>query len=341
MVDSIQEFISRIRGNNRLYTYSEDATKQAIILPLLQILGWDIFDVEEVVPEKGVGSGRVDYALRMGDASKVFIEAKRCSEDLDKPRWQEQLLKYAFQEGVKLAILTNGLIWWFYLPLREGDWEQRKFYSIDLTQQSPEDIATRFIDFLSRENLISGKAIKKAEDIISGIKRARVVRSTLPKAWENLISEPDELLIELLKDKVENLCGFSPTKEELISYLISIGRKEPASHKPKPQVSPTTKDVSPPRQQGVFIPKMDEEFVTWMQENSDGYFLNVKRDFGPSLMVLHRSGCLHYKGHYKPGAFTQRQYRKVCSNDLNKLEKWVESRGGTFTKVCNSCRGGK
>ena len=36
---------------------------------------------------------------------------------------QEQLLGYAFREGVPLAALTDGLIWWLYLPTAAGSWE--------------------------------------------------------------------------------------------------------------------------------------------------------------------------------------------------------------------------
>ena len=74
------------------------------------------FDVSEVVPEHTVGNRRVDYALRPGSPNAVFIEVKRRGENLD--RHQQQLLEYCFQEGVKLAALTNGLTWWLYLPLQ-------------------------------------------------------------------------------------------------------------------------------------------------------------------------------------------------------------------------------
>jgi len=226
MLDGVQGFISKVLRNERLSSFSEDQTKLAIILPLLHELGWNIFNDEEVVPEYSLGRKRVDYALRTGNSSKVFIEAKKCSVDLDDSRWQEQLLNYAFQEGVKLAILTNGISWWFYLPLREGNWEQRKFDSIDLNQPSPENVANRFVEFLSKDNVISGKSVESAERVISSRQKARVVKDTLPKAWDILISEPDELLVELLKDKVENLCGFSPTPSELKAFLKENRKKE-------------------------------------------------------------------------------------------------------------------
>ena len=73
-------------------------------------MGWDIFNVDEVIPEYPVGDTKIDYALKTGRYNdKAFIEVKRIREDLE--RHQEQLLGYCFKEGVNFAILTNGIIW--------------------------------------------------------------------------------------------------------------------------------------------------------------------------------------------------------------------------------------
>jgi predicted type IV restriction endonuclease len=109
---------------------------------ILANLGWNPFNINEVKPEYSVAGRRVDYSLRIYDANKVFLEVKKMGEELD--RHQDHLLDYSFKEGVKLAVLTNGMTWWFYLPLQEGSWEQRKFFAIDILQQEPAHIADRF-----------------------------------------------------------------------------------------------------------------------------------------------------------------------------------------------------
>ncbi|MEL6613488.1 MAG: restriction endonuclease subunit R, partial [Bacteroidota bacterium] len=106
MPDALHDHIQAVARNRDLSGYNEDQTKQAILLPILQMLGWPIFSASEVYPEYSAGRGRVDYALRVGNANKVFVEAKRCSVDLE--AHQEHLLRYAFQHGVSLAVLTNG-----------------------------------------------------------------------------------------------------------------------------------------------------------------------------------------------------------------------------------------
>ena len=194
MKQTIIQFINDLRLNQKIYSYDEAATKQAIILRLLHILGWDTFSAEEVSPEYTVKSDRVDYSLRINETNKVFIEAKRVNKDLEKE--QDQLLKYSFQEGVKISILTNGIQWWLYLPLNEGSWEQRKFYTIDLIQQQPENIAEKLIDFLKKENISTGLALKNAELIYKNRQKTRIIKDTLYKAWNKIVSIPDDLLID-------------------------------------------------------------------------------------------------------------------------------------------------
>lgn len=217
MREAIKALIEELRNNSQIYQFDEATTKQAIILRLLNILGWNIFDINEVKPEYSVTGKRVDYALLINSQIKAFIEVKKISEDLYVH--QEQILNYSFQSGVKLAILTNGLTWWFYLPLKEGSWDQRKFYAVDLIQQDIEDVAQKFIDFLSKENIVSGQAILTAEKIYNGRIREIEIRKNMPRAWNKLVSEPDELLVELLGETLEKLSGFKPDNEYIKEFL--------------------------------------------------------------------------------------------------------------------------
>lgn len=217
MDKGIKNLILDIRSNERINTFDETTTKQAIVLRLLLELGWPIFDTEEVKPEYSVANRRVDYSLRINNSNKVFLEVKKVTEDLE--GHQKQLLDYSFQEGVRLAVLTNGVTWWFYLPLSEGSWEQRKYFAIDIGQQDPEDTAKRFIDFLSRENVRAETAIKIAETLLKGRVKENEIKKTLPKAWNRIVSEPDELLVELINETLEKICGHRAEREQIISFI--------------------------------------------------------------------------------------------------------------------------
>lgn len=109
MKERLSVFVERIKIDKKIFSYDESATKQAVILQLLSILGWNTFNIDEITPEYSVGGRNVDYSLRVGGSNKVFIEVKKVGEDLEKH--QEQLLNHSFQQGVKLAVLTNGVTW--------------------------------------------------------------------------------------------------------------------------------------------------------------------------------------------------------------------------------------
>jgi restriction endonuclease Mrr len=120
---------------------------------------------------------------------------------------------------VELAVLTNGTTWWFYLPTKKGDWKKRKFYTIDIIQQEAHDIAQKFIDLLSKENVQTGKTLKHAEEIYKGKLKIKVLEETLPEAWNKLISEPDSLLIDLLAETTEKICGFKPDVNDATRFF--------------------------------------------------------------------------------------------------------------------------
>lgn len=253
-MSQIQSFIENLKKDRRIETFDEAATKQAVILRILSFLGWDAFNIDEVTPEYSVASQRIDYSLRIHHTNKVFIEVKKISEELEKH--QEQLLNYSFQEGVKLAVLTNGISWWFYLPLNEGSWEQRKFYTIDIFEQQSADISEKFHEFLSRENVESGQAVTYAERIYKNQQKRQFARKSLPKAWNKLIEEPDELLIELLGETAERLSGYKTDLEVVAEFMqkhhsnLTIP-EERTSRRRKSRTSPSRSRKSERRRSGI------------------------------------------------------------------------------------------
>ena len=236
MAGMIAQEVERIKSTVFLRTLDESATKQGVVLRLLSLAGWDTFDVSEVVPEHTVGNRRVDYALRSGSPIAVFIEVKRRGENLD--RHQQQLLEYCFQEGVKLAALTNGWTWWLYLPLQAGGWVQRRFLTIDLEAQEPAVVERRFLDYLSLERVGSGQAVNDAEELVESQQRAEIIGETIVKAWNHIVETPDELLVNLIAETTERICGFKP-EPELVEQFLSrhvralSGASPPAEEPPR------------------------------------------------------------------------------------------------------------
>ncbi len=104
----------------------EEATKQAMILPILDALGYDIWSPSEVCPEyeadtvtKKLGQKeKVDFAILTNGAARIFIEVKAIDINLD--GHEGQLARYFNAVPVaRLGILTNGVEWRFFTDTKE------------------------------------------------------------------------------------------------------------------------------------------------------------------------------------------------------------------------------
>ncbi|HQP89558.1 MAG TPA: type I restriction endonuclease, partial [Bacteroidales bacterium] len=103
-------------------TQTEEATKNAFIMPFINALGYDIFNPQEVVPEFvadiGLKKGeKVDYAILRNNIPVILIECKHWRENLD--IHNTQLIRYFNVTKAKFAILTNGINYRFYTDLEE------------------------------------------------------------------------------------------------------------------------------------------------------------------------------------------------------------------------------
>jgi len=94
MPEDLTQLLTRLSEDHTLLNSVEEATKQGAVLPVLSALGWNCFNIQEVTPEFSVGTGRIDYCLRINNNRAVFIEVKRANEVLEKH--EKQLLEYSF-----------------------------------------------------------------------------------------------------------------------------------------------------------------------------------------------------------------------------------------------------
>ncbi len=118
-VDQLRQFSKRV-DSVRATIQTEEATKTAIIMPFFAMLGYDVFNPQEFVPEYtadvGIKKGeKVDYAIIRDGTPVILIECKSVSENLE--RHDSQLFRYFGTSDAKFAILTNGVIYKFYTDL--------------------------------------------------------------------------------------------------------------------------------------------------------------------------------------------------------------------------------
>jgi len=216
MEKKIASFINDLKSNKKLSAFDTASTKQAIVLRLLSFLGWDIFNVEQVYPDYSVSSSNVSYALRIKNTNKVFIEVKRVHSKLD--NHQKSLVNLASREGVNLAVLTNGIIWWFYLISANGSWQRKWFYSIDLMEQKPGSFVPNLMDLLTKTKVARGQSLKAAKSLFQR-KRQKLAANFLPEAWNQIISQPNKIFVELLSEQTEKLCRYKVDSKSIQKFL--------------------------------------------------------------------------------------------------------------------------
>jgi predicted type IV restriction endonuclease len=116
---------------------TEEATKNAFIMPFIKALGYDVFNPLEVVPEYvadiGIKKGeKVDYAILRDGQPSIFVECKHWSENLDVHN--SQLFRYFHTTKAKFGILSNGIIYRFYTDLVEPNkMDEKPFLEFNVT----------------------------------------------------------------------------------------------------------------------------------------------------------------------------------------------------------------
>ena len=123
---------------------TEEATKNALVMPMIIALGYDPFDPTEVVPEldcdlRGVRGEKIDYAIMRNGETAILIEAKHCKQNLN--LHDTQLQKYFVASNARFGVLTNGIEYRFYTDLvKTNIMDERPFLAINLLDLSDHDI---------------------------------------------------------------------------------------------------------------------------------------------------------------------------------------------------------
>jgi hypothetical protein len=214
----VKEELLDIRAGIKAGRYVNEATvSQGIVQRLLNALGWPVYNTEILAPEYSLGGRRADYALCHPPREPVIlIEVKQVGQSKGADR---QLFEYAFHKGVPMAVLTDGQEWNFFLPTEQGDYSERQLYKLDILERDPLQAESSFKRYLEYDAVRSGQAIEAARKDYRNAARNRQAQRTLPDAWAKLLESEDELLMELLSDKVEDLCGVKPDPDAVAAFL--------------------------------------------------------------------------------------------------------------------------
>lgn len=134
--DQLKLIADRTKHKDSIQT--EEATKNAFIMPFLQALGYDVFNPLEVVPEFvadiGIKKGeKIDYAIFKDGLPTILVECKDWRQNLNVH--DGQLLRYFHVSKAKFGLLTNGIVYRFYSDLvAPNKMDEKPFLEFNITE---------------------------------------------------------------------------------------------------------------------------------------------------------------------------------------------------------------
>ena len=197
----------------------EHAVEIGVVLPLLEYFGWNTRDMSEIYPQHQLpDGGKVDFDLQIGGESRVLMEVKRWTRNLNDDD-ERQLHDYFRAFRTRFGVLTNGHEWQFYLPPTSKE-PRRHFLDVDILSGPSEQVESNLKRFLARERMVAvGNTAKEALSLYSRRKSNEEVIREMTVAWNELATDRSavaNILISLGESR-----GVEPTEEQANRLLES------------------------------------------------------------------------------------------------------------------------
>ena len=282
MREQIKSLAQRISETKDLI-HNEEATKTAYIMPFLQILGYDIFNPLEVVPEFTADIGtkageRVDYAIMQGNTPIILIECKPCTQPLNVAN-ESQLLRYFNVTKARFGILTNGIKYKFFTDLQEpNQMDLQPFLEFDMSEDGDSVDYKELLKFHKQKFNIDD--IRRTAEIL---KNSNAIMQTVLNEFANPSSE----WVTMIFKKIYPKSIFTKAQRECFTPLVKSAIDQIINNKVKENLDIALKTTENIResasvlQESLTVP--DKETT---QIEIDGY--NIVRSFAAELVSVDR-----------------------------------------------------
>ena len=174
---------------------TEEATKNAFVMPFIQILGYDIFNPTEVIPEFicdiGTKKGeKIDYVIKKDGVPILIIECKHWKENVD--AHNSQLHRYYHVSKSRFGVLTNGHIYNFYADLEKPNiMDDKPFFTLDLSNLKDSNI--KILEKFTK----NGYNLEGILDSAEGLKYIKAIRNE----FERELKDPSDEMVKILVNK--------------------------------------------------------------------------------------------------------------------------------------------
>lgn len=271
-IDQLKQFSKRIESLKDSIS-TEEATKTSIIMPFFAMLGYDVFNPQEFVPEftadVGIKKGeKVDYAIIMNGEPAILIECKSINENIGKH--DSQLFRYFATSNAKFAILTNGIIYRFYTDLDDANKmdstpflevnmldlkdnyvpELKKFckaeFDIDSIFSAASDLkyVSEFKRVLKQElDMPSDDFVRHfLQDVYSGVKTQSILEKFRPILKKSL----NDFISETMNDRIKSAFGAGVSDLPEVKETADTTEKTDTTsdtNKPNPKIITTEEEL--------------------------------------------------------------------------------------------------
>lgn len=253
-IDQLRVLANRI-ANTKDLIQTEEATKNSMIMPLIQILGYNVFDPLEVTPELVADVGtkkgeKVDYAILRDGQPIMLFECKKAGAELN-INHAGQLFRYFHVTAARFGVLTNGLVYKFFTDLEQPNkMDEKPFFEFDI------------LDFKDRDVNELKKFAKAVFDLDTILNTANELKYT--RAIQNRLAmwmaNPPEEFVRLVSSDLIGSRRFTPavkdqftviTKrafEQFIGERINARLKGAMTPEPPPVAAPPASEQQPQAQ---------------------------------------------------------------------------------------------
>jgi len=213
-IDQIRTLSSRVASAKDIIQ-TEEATKHAMVMPFIHLLGYNVFDPLEVTPELiadvGTKKGeKVDYAILQEGKPIMLFECKKCGGDLGINHCS-QLFRYFHVTAARFGVLTNGILYRFFTDLEQPNkMDEKPFFEFNI------------LDFRERDVEELKKFAKSAFNLDNILTTANDLKYT--RAIQHRLSEwmvnPSEDLVRLLANDLIGNRRFTPAVKDQFTLIV-------------------------------------------------------------------------------------------------------------------------
>jgi len=214
LIDHLSNLASRVQ-KQVTFIQTEEATKNALVLPFLNALGYNVFDPTEVVPEFVADIGtkkgeKVDYAIFRDGKPIILIECKHVGNDLN-INHAGQLFRYFHVTEARIGILTNGITYRLFTDSEQPNkMDERPFMEFNLFSFNDHEVAE--IKKLSKADFSIDEMLAAAHDLkyVSAFKTYLDAQFTKPsEEFVRFVAKQiyDGVLTPRMKDQFSALLG--------------------------------------------------------------------------------------------------------------------------------------